>query len=349
MFWMWNVLKKFDYASVAGHELLCTRLRQSVASQRTVSAYLFSGAQGVGKKTVSWPFAAALLCESPKNGAPCLTCSSCRLIASASPPDCIVLSPPADKKSIGVELVREKIIKEAYVRPFSSNRKVFLIENGELMTQEAQNALLKLLEEPPCYAVFIIMTTAQDQLLETIRSRCLKLQFLPLKEEVCRSFFQRTFHDKEASRCQLATTFSQGIIGRGQRMILEDDYYALYQETIYKLCSLTDSHAALCEMQNFLTENKEQIEDIIDFILVFLRDALRLALKDNAKLICNNQQHAITTFSKNLSPGKLIILMEAAIHYRERLHKNASFTVAGLEFLTRIQEEIYDKGNWNPI
>ena len=341
-------MKKFDYETVTGHDLICAKLKQAVAQHRFVSAYVFSGAEGIGKKTVANPFAAALLCHSPKDGKPCLSCPSCKLMQAGNHPDFIVTETPADKKSIGVEQVRDELIKEAYVRPFSSSRKVFLIKNGETMTAEAQNALLKILEEPPEYVVFIILTTAQNLLLETVLSRCLKLQFLPLNQRLCHDYFQE-MTNADSARKELAASFAQGNIGRGKRMLTDEDFYNLYEQTIAKMQNVLHSLSALTEFQQFLTDNREKIEDIIDFMLVFLRDALRLTITGKAKLICTDRQAAVSAFSQKLAPGGLIRLMEAVIHYRERLQKNASFTGAGLELLTKIQEEIHDQSNRNPI
>lgn len=341
MFWMWSVLKKFDYSAVTGHEFICQKLRGAVAKGRTVSAYLFSGPKGIGKKTVTAPFAAALLCDAPENGGPCHHCPSCKLLAAGNHPDYITLHIPDDKKSIGIETVREQLIQQVYILPFTSKRKVFVIENGDALTKEAQNALLKVLEEPPHYAVFLILTTAQNKLLETVRSRCLKLQFLPLKEEVCKAYFQ-TLSGYESDRRALAASFAQGVIGHGKAMLTDDAYYALYRETVAKLVALTKSRSALTDMQQFLTENKEKIEDIIDFMLVFLRDALRLSLAENTKLLCIDEQEALAAFSTRFSPDKLVRMMDACLFCRERLQQNAGFTVAGLELLTRIQEEMHD-------
>ncbi|MGN1059606.1 MAG: ATP-binding protein [Clostridia bacterium] len=341
-------MKRFDYGAVTGHELICAKLRQAVAARRTVSAYLLAGPAGIGKKTLAYPFAAALLCEAPVDGGACLSCSSCRLLAADAHPDLICLEIPADKKSIGVEAVREQLIKEAYVRPFSSARKVFLIENGELMTAEAQNALLKILEEPPEYAVFLLLTTAQSRLLETIRSRCLKLQLLPLRDAQCRAYFQ-SFPHAPAERRALAAAFAQGNLGRGRKMLTDDGYYALYRDSIDRLIQLPRRPGALADIQQFWAENRENMEDIIDFMLVFLRDCLRTGIAGDPRLICADRQADVREFAALGSPGGLVRAMEAVIRFRERLQKNASFTAASLELLTRMQEEIHDQGNRSPI
>ncbi len=341
-------MKKFDYEAVIGHELICAKLKQAVCRHQFVNAYLFSGAEGIGKKTVAYPFIAALLCHAPIDGKPCLHCPSCMLMAAGNHPDFITLQTPEDNKTFGVDVVREQLIQEAYVRPFSSERKVFLIEKGELLTTAAQNALLKVLEEPPEYVVFIILTTAQNLLLDTVLSRCLKLQFLPLNQTLCHRYFEQ-LTTGDAPRRELAASFAQGNIGRGKQMLTDEEFYNLYENTVTNMQYLLNSLSAFADFNQFLTDNREKIENIIDFMLVFLRDALRLNLTGKAKLICTDQQAAVKAFSQKLAPGNLVRLMEAVIHYRERLQKNASFAGAGLELLTKMQEETHDQSNRNPI
>ncbi len=342
-------MKRFDYSSVIGHSLICAKLKTAVKTGRTVSAYLLSGRTGIGKKTVCRAFAAALLCENPTEGVACGGCVSCRLLVADSHPDLIWITPPADKKSIGVELVREKLIREAAIRPFTAKRKVFVVESGELMTVEAQNALLKVLEEPPSYAVFIILATARDSLLDTVLSRSLKLQLLPLNASLCESYFNEQYPEAEASKKALAAAFCQGNLGRGERMLADEDYYALYKSTTEQFAALSKSRSALTDMQQFLTENKGQIDDVIDFMLLFLGDCLRLCTGKHPKLICIDQKSTLQNFVAAISPRGLVRSMEAVIQYKERLQKNASFSAAGLELLIRIQEEIHGKGSRNPF
>lgn len=348
MLWMWNALKRFDYQSVVGHELLCDKLRSSVASGKTLSAYLFSGPAGIGKKTLALPFAASLLCESPKNGGACLACPSCKLLAADSHPDLIRVRVPSDKKTIGVEQVREEILQEAFVRPFSSSRKVFLIEEGEAMTAEAQNALLKVLEEPPAYVCFLILTKAQNQLLETVRSRCLKLQLLPLSDSACKQYFA-ALPEGSAERKALAGTFSQGNLGQGRKMLTDEAYYELYTETVDGICGLLEHREGLVEMQQFLVNRKDSIDDIIDFMLVFFRDCLRGAISQAPQLICIDRAAEVSACGGRIAPGGIVRIMEALIRFRERLARNASHVAACLELLTQIQEEIHDQGNRSPF
>lgn len=334
-------MKRFDYASVTGHDLICKKLRHAVSQNHVVNAYLFAGAPGIGKKTVARPFAASLLCEQPKDGAPCGECTSCRLFAAGNHPDYKVITKPTDKKTIGVDLVREQIVKEVYIRPFTASRKVFLIENGELLTPEAQNALLKILEEPPEYVFFIIAADSQNHMLETVLSRSLKLQFLPLSASCCRSYFAK-LPSGTPERRTLAAAFAQGNIGRGKKMLEDDAFYELYQSTAEQISRLPQDTSALLAMQQFLTANKEQIQTVVEFMLIFLQDALHQSLRIGAPLLCADRADAVNAFCSKADAGSIIRVTEAFVAYQNRLQKNANFTIAGLELLTRIQEEFHD-------
>ncbi len=334
-------MKNFDFNQIIGHELVCDKLRHSISHNCTVSAYLFSGPEGIGKKTVANAFSAALLCEAPACGKACGSCPSCRLFAAESHPDLLSLSAPEDKKSIGVELVREKLVKEAFIRPFHSTRKVFIIENSELLTTEAQNALLKILEEPPGYAVFLLLSTAPGQLLETVLSRCLKLQLSPLPARLTASFFEALPGYSQEEKA-LAIAFSQGVIGKGLKILTDENYHKLYVETMAQLAALPKSGSAFIDFEQFLGQNKEQIHEVIDFLLMFFRDCLRKDLNPGAKLICADCETAIHSFRASCSMAAIVSMMEAVITFRERLLKNAGFTIAALELFTKIQEELHD-------
>lgn len=332
-------MKKFDYEEIVGHSLIVRKLRQAVTADRVVSAYLFCGSPGIGKKSVASVFAASLLCQSPREGNPCHTCASCRLLESGNHPDYITLSVPEDKKSIGVEQVREEIVKEAFIRPFHAGKKVFVIPNSEVLTDDAQNALLKILEEPPLYAVFLLLTPTADRLLQTVLSRCLKIQLLPLSDKVCHGYFDQQPGD--SGRKELAASFAQGNIGKGLTMLNDEAYYQLYQETISELAAIPEDKGMLPRMQNFLFQHREQIDDITDFIMIFLRDCMRRKISNHTKMICTDRQTDIERFARAYSPGGLVRTMEAVVMFRKRLLKNANFTAAGLELLTKMQEEIH--------
>ena len=145
------------YGSSA-HSLISQRLLMAVRSGRVLNSYVFEGAAGIGKKTMAELFAAALVCEGKAGQLPCGSCPACRKVFTHNHPDVIYLEKTDGKKTIGIDAVRERILEQVYIRPLLADKKIFLITDGGALTEESQNSLLKALEEPPEYAVFIILT-----------------------------------------------------------------------------------------------------------------------------------------------------------------------------------------------
>ncbi len=332
---------------MVGHERIVAKLRQTVREKTPLGAYLFSGAEGIGKKTLASSFAAALLCDHPHEGKACMSCPSCLMFASGNHPDFSLIELPEDKASIGIDQIRETVIQKAYVRPFHSARKVFVLDKSECMTPEAQNALLKILEEPPHYVVFLLLTNEKNAMLETIRSRCLKFELLPLSKTACYAYFSQ-LKEADQNRLALCASFAQGTIGRGKKM-LDDAFYELYQNAVSQFCALSTHLSAVSDAHAFFVQNKAQANDIIDFMLVFVRDCLRASLAKNTDPICLDKTQEILKICKKASHKSLVSIMEALLSYKEQLSKNASFSAATLELLMKMQEELYDQGNRHPI
>ena len=151
-----------------GNKELIERLRRDAVASRTPHAIIFEGAKGSGKKTLAKYLALLLACEHSPNV--CGECASCRKILSDNSPDVITVAPADGRVQIGVDTIRF-IRSDVYVKPNDNNYKVYIIESADKMTHEAQNAFLKVLEEPPEYAVFIMLCESSDALLITVKSR----------------------------------------------------------------------------------------------------------------------------------------------------------------------------------
>ena len=159
------------------HEELLEKIIGSVRQGKNPHSYIFEGADGIGKGEAAKLISASVLCTE-KNNAPCGVCKSCIMAKAGTHPDVKYIVPEKDKKTIGVNPIRD-LNDDAFIKPFFSDKKVYILD-GELMTVEAQNAFLKTLEEPPAYAVFIITVSDSAKLLQTIISRCALIKFLPL-------------------------------------------------------------------------------------------------------------------------------------------------------------------------
>ena len=160
---------------ILGHAQPRALLLRAVAARSVPQSLLFDGPDGVGKRTTALALASAINCQQPVDGDACGQCSSCRRIARAQHPDIVSLV-PNEKGSITVDMVRE-VIGQASYRPFEARRRVVIVDDADLLQPQAQNALLKTLEEPPPSSMFVLVTSRPDSLLETVRSRCPRVRF----------------------------------------------------------------------------------------------------------------------------------------------------------------------------
>ena len=168
------------FPSVVGHHEIKEHLQAALVHDTISHAYLFEGMEGIGKRTLARQFAKALLCTQPLEGhRPCGKCVSCQTITSGNHPDVIYLN-AGEKASISVETIREGLVQDMSVMPYRSRFKVYIVEEAHRLTVQAQNAMLKTIEEPPEYGVILLLATNIQNFLPTILSRCVRLRFVPL-------------------------------------------------------------------------------------------------------------------------------------------------------------------------
>lgn len=203
------------FESLLGNERLRENLRASLAKGRISHFYLISGPAGSGKHTLASLLAAAILCESKEK--PCLRCPSCRKATAATHPDFITVDEP-EKKTVSVELVR-KASADIYIQPNEGSHKIYLFPRAQDMGIPSQNALLKVLEEPPKYGVFILLTDNPEKLLPTVRSRCTELAMTALPDSLLRSVLQKRFPDAGADAIAAAAARSGGFLGQALEIL----------------------------------------------------------------------------------------------------------------------------------
>ena len=177
------------FEGLLGNDRLKENLAHSLRRGRTAHFYLISGPEGSGKHTLARLLAAALVCKSEDR--PCMGCTACRKVMADTHPDFITVDDP-EKKTVPVELIR-KARADIYVQPNEAERKVYMFPRAQDMGIPGQNALLKVLEEPPSYGVFILLTDNPEKLLPTVRSRCTLLQLNPLDAATARNALEKDF------------------------------------------------------------------------------------------------------------------------------------------------------------
>ena len=205
------------FETLLGNERLKENLRSSINRGRISHFYLISGPVGSGKHTLARLLAAAILCRSGEK--PCGTCPACRKVLGAGHPDFITIDDP-EKKTVPVDLVRQAR-SDIFVRPNEADHKIYLFPRGQDMAEPSQNALLKILEEPPAYGVFLLLTENPEKLLPTVRSRCTELSLMALPDGLLRQTLQQQFPQADSDTLQAAITRSGGFLGQALKLMEE--------------------------------------------------------------------------------------------------------------------------------
>ena len=201
--------------SLLGNERLKQNLLTTLGRGHISHFYLISGPTGSGRHTLAKLLAAAILCKSAN--APCTTCAVCRKVLDNTHPDFITVDDP-EKKTVPVDLIRQAR-SDIYIQPNESDHKIYLFPRAQDMGVPGQNALLKILEEPPKYGVFILLTNNPEQLLPTVRSRCTLLSLQPLEESVLRHALEKEFPKASAEDISAAIFRSGGFLGQAKTLL----------------------------------------------------------------------------------------------------------------------------------
>ncbi len=201
-----------NFKDIIGQQQIKNHLQIAIKQNTISHAYILCGEKGSGKRTVSDAIAQTIQCENRAGGIDsCEICKSCMQAKSHNHPDIKYIT--HEKASISVDDIREQLNNDISIKPYSSQYKVYIIPDSNKMTEQAQNALLKTIEEPPSYAVIILITDNISGILPTIQSRCVTLNLKPLSNNEIAGYL--TAHLKlEPERAQIAAGFCQGKIGR---------------------------------------------------------------------------------------------------------------------------------------
>ena len=259
------------FDEIIGNEPIKNELKRAVDENKVSHSYMFVGIEGIGKQMIAKEFAQIVLCTNEEEKG-CHQCKSCVEFMSHNHPDFLYLEP--DGSSIKIEQIRylQRKIQE---KPIISNKKVYIINDADKMTAEAQNCLLKTLEEPPEYSTIILVGSNENAFLNTIKSRCMKISFQPIETKYIKQYMEETYRMTNISQNMLDAF--QGSIGKA--IILKDkkEQYESIEDMIEKL-DKTDM-TELIKLGEPLYQSKDEIINILDYINIIL---LKLS-KENAQ------------------------------------------------------------------
>ena len=265
------------FANILGNEKIKESLQNSVKAERISHSYLFIGTDGIGKKMIASEFAKMILCLD-KNNKYCNNCKSCIEFDTNNNPDFKIIKP--DGNSIKIEQIRE-IQDKIAEKPIISNKKAYIIDDADKMTQEAQNCLLKTLEEPPEYAIIILIGSNETAFLSTIKSRCIILHFKKIKDEEIAKFIREKYQIEIDNQNLLKA--AQGSIGKAIQIKEDEEIYSKIDEIISNLENA--DNIDILKMAEIIYKSKDKINDILEYMNIIFID---IAKKSNKYANCIN-------------------------------------------------------------
>ncbi len=324
------------FEHVIGHEGIIKHLQNAIISNKVSHAYIFHGEDGMGKKLLASTFAKALQCEE-KGIEPCNRCKSCMQSDSGNHPDIIWIT--HEKLSIGVDDIRIQVNADIQVKPYSSTYKIYIIDDADRLTEQAQNALLKTIEEPPEYAIILLLTSNISVILPTILSRCVTLNLKAVDKQKMKEFLMKE-HQIPDYMAEVASAFSGGNVGKAIKYASSEDFEQMKSNVLHILKYIDDMELYEVVLGlKFLTADKNNIDDYIDLMILWYRDVLMFKATMDPDLILYKEE--LTFIKKQASlrsyegVDNIIQAMEKA---KIRLRANVNFDIAVELMLLTIKE-----------
>lgn len=324
------------FGDVIGQEQIVEHLKSAIKMQKISHAYILQGERSSGKEFIAKVFAAALQCEK-QEGEPCEECRSCKQAAGGNQPDIIKVT-HEKPNTIGVEDIR-KVTGDIAIKPYSSSRKIYIINEAEKMTVQAQNALLKTLEEPPAYAVILLLTTNVDTLLPTIQSRCVLLTMRPVKDEAVKRFLMKDLMIPEY-KADVCVAFARGNVGKAKALASSEEFDNIKSDAVTLLKYIRDMEINEIVLAiKKIAEYKFDINDYLDILSVWYRDVLLFkATNDVNHLIFKDEIQYIKKTADQSAYEGIEEILDALEKAKSRLKANVNFDLTMELLLLTIKE-----------
>jgi len=325
------------FKDIIGRKELIEYMKRAVEQKKVSHAYILCGERGSGKKLLANLFAMALQCESDEAD-PCNECHSCKQFLSGNHPD-IIQVVHEKPTSISVDDVREQVNRDIMIRPYNGKYKIYIIPEADTMTVQAQNAILKTLEEPPEYAILFLLAENTEKLLPTINSRCVMLRLRDVKDSLIQYYLmeQMEIPDYQAKVC---TAFAQGNIGKAIMLATSEYFCEVKEEAVKLLRHINDMDIAeIAVAIKGITRYKLEITDYLDILMIWYRDVLLYkATKDIDKVIFSDQLEYIKERTKKSSYEGIETILKSLETAKTRIRANVNFDLVIELLLLTIKE-----------
>lgn len=328
-----------NFSDIIGHEDIVKHFKSSIELGKVSHAYILNGEKDSGKKTLASVVAKALQCETGEPD-PCGTCHSCLQAETRNQPDIIWVG-HEKPNVISVDEIREHIVNDVDLKPYSSRYKIYIVPDAQLMNPQAQNALLKTLEEPPEYAIIMLLTNNVDKFLPTILSRCIVLNFKPVEPLHMIEYLVNQV-GVDDSKARFCTDFAQGNLGKAVRLAISTDYNEVRDDSI-RLLRKIDS-MDIEEISNAvkrMAKYKLDITDYIDIMTMWFRDILMVKISNSPnKIIFKDEYSVMRKQASKVSYEGVEAILEAMDKLKVRLEANVNFDIAMELMLLTIKENL---------
>lgn len=296
------------FENIKGQQFAKKYLSNSLKSNMISHAYMFEGPSGVGKNTLARELSRILL----------------EMENLFNSPDYIEIKP--DGNSIKIAQVRN-MQSDILVKPYKSY-KIYVFDEAQKMTVEAQNALLKTLEEPPKYAIIILITNNKESLLDTIKSRCEIIKFTPIPMAEIADYLIKTGVDQK--RASLLANFSRGSMQKAIELSESEDFYIMREEIQkYIETFLSGNLIDIMDIQNSIEKYKDQIINVLDLMINYFRDIIMVKENiDNSMIINLDKLVFIKNMSKKITYSQLSKIIDIIEETKNKLRSNCNFNIS---------------------
>lgn len=332
---------------VIGQNHIIRHFENAIKMGKISHAYIINGEADSGKMELAIEFAKALQCQENNSekkeplGSACDKCKSCHQTDTGNQPDTRVIT--YEKSGIGVDEIREQINNNIVIKPYSSRYKIYIVPDCEKMTEAAQNALLKTIEEPPEYGIIILLTTNSDKFLQTILSRCVILNIRSVEENTIKNYLVREYGIGEYD-ASVAAAFAEGNPGKAVKLATSEEFNELKNSLVNTLTAMESGGInIITDAVKLAGELKKQISEYFNLMRVWYRDMLVYkSCKDSDKLIFQDDYLAIVKQSEKLSFHDINIILKEIDNAENRIQSNVNFDAA-LEVLFLVIRERIQK------
>lgn len=317
-----------NFKDIIGQDNIKKHLQEGILKGKISHAYIINGETGSGRSLIASALTKALLCEDKTpDGDACGVCRSCLQADSRNHPDIRYIS--HEKASISVDDIREQLNNDIGIKPYSSDYKIYIIPEANKMTEEAQNALLKTIEEPPKYAVIVLLTDNYENLLPTIQSRCIVLNTRPLGQAEITEYLIRNLQ-MEPERAKIAAGFCQGNVGKAIHFASSESFKQMKDDTLRLLREIDEMDISdIMAMIKELSTRKGKINEYLDLMLLWYRDVLMFKVTKDANILLYHDEYiAISEQATKRNYEDIERIIKAIDKAKIRLDANVNFETA---------------------